>query len=84
MRVAPLSFLSTVDRMPAPARTGARGPEAAAMVVSTALAPFLRGWLLAAGVGLEPRAWGWRLCLLLAAMGIALALRHPAAAGRVD
>ncbi|MDF1701429.1 MAG: hypothetical protein P1V36_09770 [Planctomycetota bacterium] len=54
------------------------------MVVSTALAPFLRGWLLAAGVGLEPRAWGWRLCLLLAAMGIALALRHPAAAGRVD
>lgn len=55
-----------------------RALSSSLMVVSTALAPFVLGWLLDRGVGMEVQAWGCLAYILLGVAGIALALGRPA------
>ena len=53
-----------------------RALSSSLMVVSTALAPFVLGWLLDRGVGMEAQAWGCLVYMLLGMAGIAAALRR--------
>ncbi len=58
-----------------------RALSSSMMVISTALAPFVLGWLLDRGVGMEAQAWGCLVYMLLGMVGIAAALRRDAPAG---
>lgn len=59
-----------------------RSISSSLMVVSTALAPFLLGWLLDEGVGMNAQSWGCLVYMVLGMLGIAVALRRPAPATR--
>ena len=59
-----------------------RAISSSLMVVSTALAPFVLGWLLDRGVGMDAQSWGCLVYMVLGMIGITVALRRPAPAGR--
>ena len=59
-----------------------RALSSSMMVVSTALAPFVMGWLLDRGVGMEAQALGCLVYMVLGMLGISAALRRPTVPGR--